>query len=313
MGRERRWVIAAVSVCGAVLLCIGAVFLCRAPVLLVSDEAAEGLYGGKRAWEKRVAASLALFRRVRSVRVGESAGADAVAFAAEAASARPVCVLFPYRYLDGALRYQERQPEVPVAVLGGRIRQLPGSADGALLVSTGAELDYYRAGRCAAIFAGENGGEVLFYRDETLTAADRESFTRGLRDGGWDAAPRFVSGDAALPEQTACAVIAGNAGESFWKDERDIPALLFSWLDPALSPRKVKVVFDDSPWAQARQAARRLAGGGIEEPLPSEAAVIPGRVDKALGEKLALALGAVPPGEGGGEPDAAALILPVRR
>ena len=313
MGRERRWAIAAVSVCGAVLLCIGAVFYCRAPVLLVSDEAAEGLYGSARARRKQAAVSLSLFRRVQSVRVADGAGAEVIAFAAEAAAARPACVLFPYRYLEGALQYRERQPEVPVAVLGGRIRRLPGNEDGALLVSTGAELDYYRAGRCAAVFAGENGGEVLFFRDETLSAADRESFNQGLRDGGWDAAPRFVSGDAALPEHTACAVIAGNAGESYWKDERDIPALLFSWLDPALSPRKVKVVFDDSPWAQARWAARRLAQGSAEGSPPSEAAVLLDRVDKALGEKLARALGAVPPGEDGGEPDAAALILPVRR
>jgi hypothetical protein len=270
-----------VAVFAAAILCLGAVFLLRSPVILVTDNAFDRIYGGLRGMLIRTETALKLRRPVKKLRLADAAAADMVVFALEAASAKPFCVVFPYRYREGAERYAEKYPERPAVVLTGRIPPPgDGSGDGGgpLCIGTNTAADLYRAGRCAAGFA-EGGGVILLLYDEPVSAANREAFDLGLRDGGFSGSPRYINGTAesVIPGDTSCAVITGPA-DHYFKQNLDIPVILFSWTDPGLTRRSVKVVFDDSPWALAAQAVNMAAGRGAAGEIPSRGAVIRSRI-----------------------------------
>ncbi|MDR3145390.1 MAG: hypothetical protein LBU21_03865 [Treponema sp.] len=258
------------------ILGLGGVFFLRPPVLLVTDVSFERIYGGPRGMLVRAEAALKLFRPVKRVRLAGGAGPDMVVFAVEGASAKPFCVLFPYRYQEGAGRYAEGHPGIPVAVLTGRIRASGGGDMPRIMTDTRADL--YRAGRFAAVFAG-GGGEILLLQDESLPPSEREAFELGLRDGGFERAPRYLRGntEAAVPGNTAAAVILGPA-DHFLRQNLDIPVILFSWTDPGLTRRNIKVVFDDSPLALAAQAVAAVPAPGETAELPSRVALMDQRI-----------------------------------
>jgi hypothetical protein len=256
------------ALCAAPLVLV-AVFFIRSPVLLVTDASFEDLYGRGRSRRKRLELSLGLFRRLKTVEIAGDAGADLAAFAAEAALSSPYCVLFPYRYYQGAIRYARRFPGVPVAVLGGRVRDgagIPG------FISTDTAADFYRAGLCAAVLAPE--GAVLVLGEPS--PAEREAFLEGLRARGYGGMPRYAGGSDDTPLRADCVVIAGPGSFPFARFTR-APSVLFSWVDPGLTPGECTVIFDDSPWALAK-AAVKMAVRGDFGPLPSEVLVLEGRI-----------------------------------
>jgi hypothetical protein len=250
-------------------------------VILVTDNAFDRIYGGLRGMLIRTETALKLLRPVKKLRLADAAAADMVVFALEAASAKPFCVLFPYRYRDGAERYAEKYPERPVVLLAGRIPP-PGNGSGnggrPFFIGTNTAADLYRAGRCAAVLTGEVGVILLLY-DEPVSAANREAFVLGLRDGGFSGSPRYINGNAesVIPGDTSCVVIMGPA-DHYLKQSVDVPAVLFSWMDPGLTRRSIKVVFDDSPWALAAQAVNMARGRGTVGKIPSRGTVIRSRI-----------------------------------
>jgi hypothetical protein len=268
MGLKRRIVIAILgAVLGAAALG-AALYRFRAPLLLVLDEEFIFLYGSRRSAVKRAELSLRLFRRVAVARIAEGASPDVVAFAAAAAAARPYAALFPARYRQGALRYAEQAPEIPVGVLGGGFR--PAANEGFRFIETDKKTDLYRAGRCAALFALRGGGGVLFFAGDLIDRNDKEAFTQGLWDQGFMEPPIFVDRgtEYTLPAGLSCVVVTSPADNSL-ENKGDIPVILFSWIDPGLTSRAVKLIFDDSPWALAFEAAKALQRQGALPPAAS--------------------------------------------
>ena len=85
---------------------------------------------------------------------------------------------------------------------------------------------------------------------------------------------------------TACVVVNG-AANTYFDRGSELPAILFSWADPALAMQGVKLIFDDAPWALAVRAVKELMSGEEEISLPSEIIVLSGNIrDKELSAKL---------------------------
>jgi hypothetical protein len=77
-----------------------------------------------------------------------------------------------------------------------------------------------------------------------------------------------------------------------------IPTILFSWLDPGVTPREIKLIVDDSPWAQAAAAVKLLhpkeGAAPVSGPVlvPSEILIPGGRIgDAGLKRDIQTALG----------------------
>jgi hypothetical protein len=272
MGLKRRILMLILS---AVLGCAAlgaALYRLRDPLLLVLDEEFIFLYGSRRSALKRAELSLRLFRRVAVAKIAEGASPDVVAFAAAAAAPRPYGALFPARYRQGAQRYAEQAPEVPVGVLGGGALFRPEENEGVRFIETDKKTDLYRAGHCAALFALRGaGGGVVFFAGDLIDRDDKAAFERGLRDQGFMGSPIFVDRgtEYALSEGLSCAVMSSPA-ENALENNGDLPIILFSWIDPGFTPRGVKLVFDDSPWALALESAKALRRQGDIPPAASK-------------------------------------------
>jgi hypothetical protein len=254
------------------------IFFFRSPVLVVTDPFFDALYGRWRTWEKRLELSFRFFRPVKPVFIGENADQDAVPFAVEAVSARPFCVLFPFRYSEGAGRYVRQHPNVPAVVLGGRLAP-PQGEEGLLFFGTDTVLDMYRAGLCVAALV-QSEEEVFVFPDPFITRADRDAFLEGLRAGEYMKEPLYLNVYADLSSRTGVSVVMSGTPPSFLASGIKIPVVLFSWMDPALSSQDVKLVFDDSPWALAKEAINILVQGGKEGVIPSEIAVLDRRIQE---------------------------------
>ncbi|MDR2484331.1 MAG: hypothetical protein LBD55_02925 [Treponema sp.] len=251
------------------------VFFSRDPVLIVTDASFTALYGARRARLKTVKASIQLFRPVKPVMVADNAGPDMVAFAVEQAGGSPYCILFPYRYNEGAERYVEQFPQVPVFILGGR-NQNP-RVNGTIFIETDSGTDLYRAGLCAGIMARNDGKEVLFFQNEAMAAEQQDAFQAGLREQGFEKTPKYlsVSQDYSDNQNVSCVVMNGQAA-LFLNKDLDTPVILFSWIDPDVTATPVKLVFDDSPWALVTRVVQMIPGKNPEGAVPSEI-VFPGR------------------------------------
>ena len=233
----------------------GAVFFLRPAAVLVTDELFVSLYGERRIRLKTMETSLKLFRRVEQVFIGENAGPDMVAFAVEQHRARPYAVLFPYRYIEGALRYKEEFPTIPVYVFG-ETRQNP-HVENISFIEADTQVDLYRAGIAAGVWGGNDEGYVYFFYSDSLPQEERSIFEEGLKSQGYERSPVYISGNQAFFENQniSCAVVRGQ-GSQLFDANLDIPIILFSWIDPNITTPQVKVVFDDSPWAIFVKALR---------------------------------------------------------
>jgi hypothetical protein len=245
-----------------VFFAVRGAFLNRPPLVVVTDASFMALYGPKRLEKMENRLSLRLFRRVIPVYVDENAGPDQMSFAAEDASQKPLAVMFPHRYMGGGNYYKENHADTPVYIASGR-NQTSRAKEALSFIRTDIKTDFYRAGLCAALLAGE--GNIVFISDELVPNENREAFLAGLRAldyAKYTSWARYNS-DFLLDSFLACAVIAGPVGE-FFEQRPEIPVILFSWADPDFTPRSVKVIFDDSPYALAFKEAKLFSSGGVE-------------------------------------------------
>ena len=254
----------------------GSIFFIRSPVLVITDPSFEALYGPMRLMLSRVKSSLILFRRLVPVTVTESAAPSLLALAAEEASLSPLAVIFPYRYMEGARLYKKEHEDTPVLVMGGRASK-PVNETELIFIRTDLARDYYRAGLYAAVFAGESRN-VLFFTDQTITEEYRSAFRSGLNARNFTGDPVFLDSSVEYSSFSGvgCVVVSGPASK-FLEKNLQIPIICFSWTDPALMPRSVKLIFDDSPWALLIRAVKNLLSGGGDTPIPSEQII---RLDK---------------------------------
>jgi hypothetical protein len=268
------------------------VFLSRPPALILSDAGFDAFYGPRRALIRQAWLSLRFFRPVRRVLIAENAGPEAAVFAIEE-EGRPWAVLGHSRYQQGLEQYSRLHPEIRVAV----IRESPpgpvpdsGASGGPQSVFADTRLNSWRAGRCAAILAGEGEGQVLVFQDQRNFPVDRDAFLAGLREENGALIPVYLDGssDYSPWDQVRCVVLGGPA-DSYFNRNSPVPALLFSWMDPALSPFSVKITGDDSPWALAA-AILRSAGAGPRI-VPLEFTLRRGRTeDRKLRKRLKTAI-----------------------
>ncbi|MDR2807634.1 MAG: hypothetical protein LBB43_01350 [Spirochaetaceae bacterium] len=258
------------------LIAAGLLFF-RSPVVLVTDAQFALLYGKERLASQRIELSLTLWRRVRFIFIAENINADLVVFAVESALDSPFCVLFPYRYADGAELYAEQFPAAKVMILGGRIsdqeeRTIP-------VVTSDFLTDLYRAGLCAALLAADNPDKpIVVFQDIPLLPEQQQAFSAGLSQQGYTAEPVFIQNTA--PQDSACAVIIGsNQLNTFLTQNYSTPIILFSWIDPALSSRQIKLIFDDSDLRLAIQAIRQMQKQKYPT-LPSYITIISERISQ---------------------------------
>jgi hypothetical protein len=282
------------------VLAASAVFFCRAPALLISDGSFDFIYGAGRTLAGQIGLSLRLFRRVKRVGIAENADPEAMVFAIEEKEKRPWAVLGHSRYSRGLGQYARQRTDVRVIVAGedpgpagraDRSGAAPGEG-GPELVFPDVRLNSWRLGRCAALLAGETEGMVLVFQNGQNFPVQQEAFLAGLREENANLLPLYLSpsSDYSSWEQVRCVVLGGGA-EAYFSRVRDIPALLYSWMDPALSPSSVKLICDDSLWALACQALRVPAGDSPYRTVPAAFTVLRGRVgDSALRAKLKKAL-----------------------
>jgi len=245
-----------------------AVFFYRKPVILITDNPFNLLYGEKRARYTRLGLSLRLFRQIKTINIAEGAGPDLVAQAAASLSRRPYWVFFPYRYREGARRYLKDRPGSPASILGGRNRpengKEPDSTD-PWWFCTDIAADLYRAGFLA--------GELALQDPEKSAAAlyhdrpgdEEKAFSQGLSEQGWSEAPYISSSPEStsrfVNQKTTCIVLLKKADSRFFEGSGSI--ILFSWSDPSLAPGKTAAIFDDSSWAQLGPALKTIKKEGI--------------------------------------------------
>jgi hypothetical protein len=127
--------------------------------------------------------------------------------------------------------------------------------------------------------------DVVLLQDRSVTAAERERFSEGVKEEDTEAGVISVRNAAEVPgpERVSCVVIAGGGNEYIEKNPK-IRLILFTWTDPAFVSNEVAVIFDDSPWALAVPAVRMaagnpaggLAGGLAEGKIPSKPLILPG-------------------------------------
>ena len=250
------------------LVVAGVVFLARSPVLILNDLSFTRLYGPTRLALTRIKTSLSLFRPVIPVTVSEGAAPSLLSLAVEGTSKSPLAVIFPYRYIEGARFYRKEHPDVPILVMGGRI-QKPKIEEDFSFIRTDLVQDFFRAGLGAAVFAGESR-EIVFFTDGIVTEEYKAAFRFGLRTRGFLGDPIFLDSsiDYSSYSNIGCVVVTGPASK-FLERNLQIPVIYFSWADPTMTPRMVKLIFDDSPWALARQALKYLDKSGEEVLIPS--------------------------------------------
>jgi hypothetical protein len=268
-----------------IALAIGAlVFNSRSPVLVVTDTLFIELYGKERIRKQGIASSRALFRRVKPVITADGASPDIIAAAISEAARQPYCVLFPGYLAPAAEHYHLEFPEIRAALLCGYSASfdLP-QPDGVLCVyRTDLETDLYRAG----LFAGALGLKRSFaeaqrtcfmLQDPNIQAAEREFFSRGLRESDSGAVARFVNSVSNLPGPggISCMVLPRSGGD-YLDNNAKIPLILFTWLDTSMLPAETVAVFDDSTWALVVQAARMAVSSQAEGKIPSKPLVFSG-------------------------------------
>ncbi|GHV67532.1 hypothetical protein AGMMS49928_04750 [Spirochaetia bacterium] len=254
-------------------------FTLRHPVLLVSDLPFSGLYGSFREIKSRAELSLRFFRPFKVVSIAENAGPDMVVFALEESEKSPYAVLFPYRYYEGARRYADKFPHLPVLVTGSGPAGTEADSGGLEFISADTETDCYRAGLAAALLNRGKDGKVGFFHGGALDPAGRDAFLAGLREGGAEDPPLFLEGtnENAPWKELSSAVVKGPAGVLLERN-LPIPVILFSWVDPELTPTSVKVIFDDSPWALAARVLKNKGRKGEGRREASGVIVLSGRI-----------------------------------
>jgi hypothetical protein len=162
--------------------------------------------------------------------------------------------------------------------VGGKKPENFPDETGITFVSTDTALDLYRTGLCAELFAGEK--KIIIFDDGLFPEESREALREDFRARDFPSELVFLASHSRYSpySEVGCVVVAGPA-TGFLDQELDIPVILFSWNDPEMTPRVVKLIFDDSPWALAGEALKSLSSSdGMV--IPSVPAVFPDRMDE---------------------------------
>jgi len=293
------------AVSAGILIALGVtalVFYSRPPALVVTDVPFIDLYGKERLRSRRIASSVALFRMVKPVITADGASPDIIVEAISGAAANPYCVLFPVYLASAAERYHLQFPEIKVVILCGfsPSSDLP-QPDGVLCVyRTDLETDLYRAGLFSGILglkksSAEAQRTCFLWQDRYIQAAEREVFSRGLKESDPDAVARFINSASSIPgpDSLSCMVLTRSGAEYFDRNIK-VPLILFTWLDPFMLPLETAAVFDDSVWALVVPAAQMAINSQAEGKIPSKPFVFSGktadngidRILKQLGKKM---------------------------
>jgi len=289
------------GVCAALAASV-VIFCIRPPVLVVTDVPFLLLYGKSHLRQQQIAASLALFRRVKPIMVADGAGSDVVSIAIQGAARQPSCVLFPRNRTDAALRFHEQFPETPVVLFRGLVpvSEMP-SPNGFLCVyGTNRSIDLYRAGLFAGIlgkipaksvkkvkkqdesaeFSAPSGSKTyVLWQDSHVQTMERDLFSRGIREKDPESVIIFANFINDMPDMgiISCAVLTNAGAEYLGKNPR-MPLILFSWLNPEFAAREIVVLFDDSAWALAVPAVRMAVRQQAEGTIPSKPLIFSAKI-----------------------------------
>jgi hypothetical protein len=214
-------------------------------VLVVSDESFELLYGKRRQVKKQLLSSLKHWRLFKVIPIAEETTPELMVDVVAAAHRNPYCTIFPSRYMDAAHKYTEKFPHTKVVVTGSTERNEQLNT-----VKTDDLNDLYRAGQYIAFLSRERPTQtILVFPSGTFSDEQRLALQAGWKAHGEERFLVVVRDPSAIDYQAGGAIILGTgAVSSFLEQNKDIPIVLFSWLDPALTSQSVKVVFDDSVW-----------------------------------------------------------------
>jgi hypothetical protein len=256
-------------------------FYLRAPLLVLTDDAFDELYGPARVEKAEFLLSLRVFRPLREIRVALAASPDGATIAAVVAgghgSRLPSGVLFPWRYRSAAEAYSRLFPSVPVAVLGG---PSPAAAiEGPIFqIPIDRRKDMLRAGIIAGMIAEGTGKAVFVLSGGGQAEETLANFRDGLSLGGFSGELRLA--DPASPQYSsagaACIVVPPDAPPLPAFDPM-VPTIWFTWIDPDLLPPHAVAVFDDSLLVVAPYLVQAVEGTASPVPLPSLLRFIPGR------------------------------------
>jgi hypothetical protein len=288
-------------------------FSIRRPVLVVTDEMFVALYGERRLKKRQLELSLLAGRKVKPVLVAEGAGPDILAVAIQDISSLPYCVIFPFRYAEGARQFYASFPKIPAILLQGRHNMGnrssgfgvnsddSGETDLFFEFFTDTELDYYRMGKCATIIGREKTGKLPVFQDPPGNSIEQDAFLKGFRGDVDELVPFFVNSTAHLGSGSDFPVaILSGPGRDFYDRNSKAKLLLFTWLEPSLTSRETFVIFDDSPWAQAAEVLKKIKGGQRRGNIPSGVLIFSGRIaDNGVSRSLKKAARAYPEAEPG--------------
>jgi hypothetical protein len=278
------------------------IFCIRPPVLVVTDAPFLVLYGKSHLRQQRIAASLALFRRVKPIMVVDGAGPDVVSIAIQGAARQPFCVLFPRNQAAAALRFHEQFPETPVVLFRGLVpaSEMPSPGGFLCVYGTNRSADLYRAGLFAGILGNIPSKSVkkvkkqdesaessssstpktyVLWQDSNVQAAERDLFSRGIQEKDPESVIIFANLINDMPDMRiiSCTVLT-NAGAEYLGKNPQMPLILFSWLNPELAAREIVVLFDDSAWALAVPAVRMAVRQQAEGTIPSKPLIFSAKI-----------------------------------
>jgi hypothetical protein len=250
------------------------IFQLRSPVLILSEDTFNALYGTERLKNEIFHNSAALFRRVKLVTVANDAGEDIIPHAISEISTHPYCVLFPYRFVRSAKLYKDKNPDIPVIILEGR--NAGTSAEFDYKYKTDIENDLNKAGLAAFLIAAE--GKIAVFLESSIEKPVKDAFLRGL-DEEKAAETRFYTNYSSYDKnaEVSCAVLIGT-GSEFIEGNAGIPVIMVSWLDPGFMPLNVVIIINDSPLAQVREAVRLFSAGEKEGKIGSEIITQKGKI-----------------------------------
>jgi hypothetical protein len=249
-------------------------FFFRAPIILVSDIYFSALYGNAHEQVRRLQATFAILKQIRLVRVLQDTDNLSLTEAVMRASFRPPeAVFFPYSYSEAAELYASTQAKAGNTATKTVVfadRNKPGHGEElCYYVRTNSDVDFFRAGQCAAILARENGvsepspdvpRSIIFIYDSDISLTDRKTFIAGAEeDTLFTGRIDFASAYDNRNWNNAAAIIIHGLAPAFLQSSIDIPSVLFSWQDNInYLPSQVKVMVNDSPYYLIPTVLRQL-------------------------------------------------------